>query len=144
MLMNLFKNSMQYVIDIVTLCRGEIEFEKEKKKNPGNDKWELLDVIPLMPLLGVTNHQPILHMSKIIVHYYSTDEINNQFSIGYMIIPSLNCNKLFREQFEKCSIVSFHKKTIEKIRYVLRKKNTCVMALIIIYDIIEEKPKKCI
>ena len=64
---------------------------KRKEKNPGKHKWETLDVIPLMPLVGVNNFQPILHMSKIMVNCYSTDETINQFSIGYMINPSLNC-----------------------------------------------------
>ena len=45
------------------------------------------------------NHcQPILDIYKIMVHYYSTDETINQYSIGYMIKLSLNCNKVFRLQ----------------------------------------------
>ena len=69
---------------------------EKNKKLPGKDKWETLDVILLMPLVGVNNCQPILHMSKIMVHCYSTDETINQFVIGYIINPSLNCNKVFR------------------------------------------------
>ena len=86
--MNFKKNVLQYVIDIVTLCGEEIiELEKENNNNPGKDKWETLDVIPLMPLVGVNYCQPILHMSKIMVYCYSTDESINQFAIGYMINP---------------------------------------------------------
>ena len=33
------------------------------------------------------HRQPILHMSKIMVHCYYKDETINQFSIGYMINP---------------------------------------------------------
>ena len=53
-----------------------------------------------MPLVRVNNRQPILHMSKRMVHFNSTYETINQFTIGYMIKPSLNRNKLFREQVE--------------------------------------------
>ena len=66
------------------------------KKNPGKDKWETLDVIPLMPLVGLNHRQPTFCMSKIMVHCYSTDESINQFSIDYMINLSLNCKKVFR------------------------------------------------
>ena len=70
---------------------------KRKKKLPGKHKWETLDVIPLMPLVGLNHHQPILYMSKLMIHYYSTDNTMNQFEIGYMINPSLNCNKVLIE-----------------------------------------------
>ena len=87
-----------------------------------------------MQLLGVNNRQPILHMSKIMVHWYFTDESINPFAIGYVIKPSLNCNKVFREQVKKCLSVSFHKNKMETIKDCPRKNNTCVMALIIFYD----------
>ena len=72
-----------------------------EETNPGKDKWETLDVIPLVSLVGLIHCQPILHISKIMVHFYSTYETINQFAIGYMINPSLNCNKVYREQVEK-------------------------------------------
>ena len=97
-----------------------------------------------MPLVGVNNCQPILHMSKIMVHCYSTDETINQFAIGYMINPSLNCNKVFRVQFEKCLSVSFNSRTMETIIYCLKNKNTCVMALIMVYENNGGNEKKCI
>ena len=40
-------------------------------------------------------------MSKIIVYPYTTYKQINQFSIGYMINPSLHVNKAFREKNEK-------------------------------------------
>ena len=83
-------------------------------------------------------------MSKIMVHCYSTDESINQFAIGYMINPSPNCNKVFREQVEKLVSVSFHENTMEAIKDCLRKKNTCVKALIMFYENNGLKPKKCI
>ena len=86
--------------------------EREKKKVPGKDKWETLPVIPLITLVGVNNCQPILHMSKIMIRYYSTDETINQFSIDCMINPSLDCNKVFSVQVEKCLSFSFSSSTM--------------------------------
>ena len=81
-------------------------------------------------------------MPKIMVHCYSTDEIINKFSFGYIINPSLNFDKVFIEQVEKLLSVSFHKNTVETIKYCPRKKNTCGLALIFFYEDNGEKLKK--
>ena len=81
--------------------------EIEKKKVPGKDKRETLSFIPLIPLVGVNHLQPILHISKIMVHCYSTDKTINKFAIGYIIKTYLNCNKVFIVQVEKCLSVLF-------------------------------------
>ena len=88
MSMNYKQNVIQYVIDIITSC-GEkiIELEKGDKKLPGKDKWKTLNVIKLMPLVGVNNRQLILHIFKIIIHCYYTDESINQHAINYIINP---------------------------------------------------------
>ena len=87
-----------------------------------------------MPLVGVNHLQPILHISKRMVHCYSTDEIINQFSFGYMISPSLKFDKVFREQVEKCWSVSFHKIELKTIKDCLKKYKvlSCV-----VYSLIE-------
>ena len=77
------------------------------------------------------------------VHCYSMDEAIIKLAIGYMINPSLTCNKVFREQVEKRLSFLFHIK-METIRDFLRKKNTCVMELIMFYENNGEKQKKCI
>ena len=51
-----------------------------------------------------------------------------------MIDHSMNCNKVFRVQVEKCLSVSFASSKMETIRDFLKNKNTCVMALINIYE----------
>ena len=94
-------------------------------------------IIPLPPLVGVNNCQPILDMPKIMVHCYSTDNNINEFAIGYMINPSRNCNKVLRIQVEKCFKISFADKTMRTIKYCLRS----VMELIMIYDYNIEIPK---
>ena len=98
----------------------------------------------LIPLEGINHLQPILHMSKIMVHCYYTDESINQFAIGYMIYYSLNCNKVFRKHVEIWWIVLFYEKKKENIKDFWRKKNTCVMELIIFFKNNKENPKKCI
>ena len=95
-----------------------------------------------MPLVGVIHRQPILHMNKRMVNFYSTDESINQFVIGYMINPSINCSKVFIQQVEKYLSVSFHEKKMETIKDCLRKKNTYVMELVIFYENNGLKPKK--
>ena len=95
-----------------------------------------------MPLVGINHCQSILHIYKRMVHYYFTDESINQFAIGYMIKPSLNCNKVFTEQVEKWLRVSFHSRTMETIKYFLKNKNTCDMELTMIYENNGENAKK--
>ena len=65
-----------------------------------------------MPLVGVNHRQTILHMSKIMVSCYSTYETIYQFAIGYMNNPSLNYNKVFREQAEISLSSTFHESTM--------------------------------
>ena len=81
-------------------------------------------------------------MSKRMVQCYSKNETINQFAIGYMINPSLNCNKVFRIQVGKCLSISFAAMTMETVKGCLRENNTCVMALIIIYEKDGETPEK--
>ena len=69
---------------------------KRKQTITAKDKWELPAVIPLMPIVGVNNCLPLLYLSKIMVHIYSTENTIRQFAIGYMTNPSLNINKIFR------------------------------------------------
>ena len=75
--------------------RKKIELE-ELKKIETKYIWETLYVIPLFPLVGVNNCEPILHISKRMVYLYATEEQMNQFAIGCMIKPSLHINKVFR------------------------------------------------
>ena len=97
-----------------------------------------------MPLVGVNHRQPILHMYKIMVHFYSTYETINRISIGYTINPSLNCRKIIRVQVEKCLSVSFASSKMETIRDCLKKKNKCVMLIIMLSGNIGVNAKKCI
>ena len=59
-----------------------------------------------------------------------------------MINPSLHINKVFREQVQTLLRATFHKNTMETIRDVIKKKDTCVTALIMFYESKGTKPKK--
>ena len=60
---------------------------KRKEKNPAKDKWELSAVIPLIPIVGVNNRLSLLHLSKRMVHIYTTEKTIHKFEIGCMINP---------------------------------------------------------
>ena len=71
-------------------------------------------------------------MSIIMVHIYTTENTVYQFSIGYIINPCLHINKMFKTQVEKCLGCSFYIETMQTIKKILMKKNTSVMALVMI------------
>ena len=75
------------------------------------------------------------------VHCYTIDETINKFSIGYMINHSLKFNNSFKTQVWKLLSVSFSVSTIKTIKNFQMKNNTCVIALIMIYENNGEIPK---
>ena len=81
-------------------------------------------------------------MYKILVYLYTKYKQTNQFKIGYMINRSLHVNKVFREKVEKFSRDIYHENTMKNIKNVMRKKNTCVIALIILYESKSKTPVK--
>ena len=101
-----------------------------------------IDVITLLPLLGVNNNQPLLHISKIFVYMDTTEEHSNKFVIGCMIKPTIHVNNVFRDQVEKFLRATFHQNTMEGIRNIIRKKDTCVIALVIFYNTRTKNPIK--
>ena len=94
---------------------------------------ETIDVIPLLPLLGVNHRQPLLNMSKRLVYLYTTDEHINQFEIGYIINPTLHDNKVFRKKLKmlkRCISSKYH----GRYKNDTRKNDTYVIALIMFYE----------
>ena len=43
---------------------GDDRTGKRKEKIPAKDKREIPDIVPLIPIVGVNNRLPILHLSK--------------------------------------------------------------------------------
>ena len=102
MTLNLKYHLIQSIIDVVSLCGKKIiELAKEIIIIPEKDKWEIPTVIPLMPIVGVNHRLTILHMSKIMVYIYSTENNIHQFSIGYMVNTYFHINKIFRKRLQK-------------------------------------------
>ena len=51
-----------------------------------------------------------------------------------MINPTLHISKVFRGQVEKFLRATFHPNTMEIIRNFTRKKDTCIIAIIMFYE----------
>ena len=82
---------------------------------------EYCDVIPLFLLLGVNPCLPLMNMSKICVYINSIEKHINEFEIGYMVNPTLNVKKEFREQVDKFSKEAFRPSNMSGIRNVIKK-----------------------
>ena len=103
-----------------------------------------IDVIPLFPLLGVNHRLHILHISKILVYLYTKYKRMNTFSIGYMINLVLHVHKVFRYQVGKCLRATFHQSTMEDMKKFMRKRNTCVIAIVMFYETKTKKYNKSV
>ena len=75
------------------------------------------------------------------VFFYSTYEQINPFAIDFMINSSLHVNKVFRKKLNNSFDLYFMKK-MKTIRYVVKKRDTCVIAIIMFYETNGKKPKK--
>ena len=76
-------------------------------------------------MLGVNHLLPLLHMSKRFVFINATEELINQFAIGYMTNHKLHVYKVFRDQaetfFKRYTSSKYHeryKKCSEKKGYM--------------------------
>ena len=87
-----------------------------------------------MPTVGDNHSLPISHLSKIMVHIYTTRKTIHQFLIGYLINPSLLLNKIFKTQVENFLGCYFSISRMKTIKNILMKNNTSFMALIMIYE----------
>ena len=71
----------------------------------------------------------------------TTEESINQFSIGYMINPTLNVNKMLRYQIMIFLKEIFHHSTIKGIKNFMIKKDTCIIAPVMFYGTKTKKIK---
>ena len=82
-------------------------------------------------------------MSKIFVFINTTEEHINQFEIGFITNPTLHVNKVFRDQYRKFLKYKYHQSIMKRLKNVLRKKYTCVIALVMFYET-KNPQQKCI
>ena len=77
---------------------------------------------------------PLLHMSKSYIWLEETNQRINYFSIGYMMNPTLNRNRDFKDQGKVCLKNTFGPDTNFHISRTLQKPNTRVLSLVIFYE----------
>ena len=82
-------------------------FGNDTRKIKNKDIWNYCNHMSMLPLLGDNHRLPLLHMAKRFIWLEETGELINEFEIRYMINPSLNGNKDFRYQVEKCMNTKF-------------------------------------
>ena len=73
-------------------------------------------------------------MSKTFVYLHHIEEPINEFDISYMVHPIFHVNKSFKEHMEKCMNDEFGTITKLSIKNSMKKKNTCVLAVVIFYE----------
>ena len=88
----------------------------------------------MQSMLGVNCCMPLLHMSKSYIWLEKINQRINEFSIGYMINPTLYRNRDFKDQVKVCFKHIFGPDTISHINKILQKKNTRVLVLVIFYE----------
>ena len=96
-------------------------------------KWNHLNLMHIQSVLGNNHHIPLSHMAKRYIWLEETNEPINEFSIGYMINPTLSINKSFKEKVTKCVNSTFFEITQQHISKILFKK-TRVLALLMFYE----------
>ena len=64
---------------------------------------------------------PLLHISKSYIFLEETNQRINEFSIGYMMNPTLYKNRAFKEQVKVCFKHTFGTDTTSHINKILQK-----------------------
>ena len=85
------------------------------------DKWNKINVLNMQYMLGANCRMPLLHMSKSYIWLEETNQRINEFSIGYMMNPTLYSNKAFKDQVKVCFKHTFGPDTISHINKTLQK-----------------------
>ena len=98
------------------------------------DKSNQMNISDMQSMLGTNCCMPLLHMSKRYIWIEETNKLINEFSIGYMMNPTLNRNRAFKDQVKVCSKNTFVPDTNSHIAKTLAKNNTRVLALVIFYE----------
>ena len=86
------------------------------------DKWNQMNILNMQSMLGDNCRMPLLHMSKSYIWLEETKKFINEFSIGYMMNPTLYRNRSFKEQVKVCSKHTFGPDTNSHINKKLQKK----------------------
>ena len=91
-------------------------------------------LLDMQYMLGTNCRMPLLPMSKSYICHEDTNQRINEFSIGYMMNPTLYGNRAFKDQVKLFFKHTFGPYTNSHINKTLQKKNTIVLALVIFYE----------
>ena len=81
-------------------------------------------------------------MSNRKIYIEETNQRINEFSFAYMLNPTLNENKAFKEQVEACLINTFGADNNKHINKKLMNRDTRVLALVVLYELGTFNPRK--
>ena len=95
------------ILSIDTYEQDMIEVGNENKKIYKKDRWDHCNHILMQSLLGNNHRLPLFHISKSFIWLEESKERINEFFIGYMINPTFNIKRSFREQVNKCMKTKF-------------------------------------
>ena len=70
----------------------------KNKTIENKDKWNQMNLLDMQSMLGTNWCMPLLHISKSYIWLEETNQRTNEFYIGYMMNPSFDKNKYFKEQ----------------------------------------------
>ena len=73
-------------------------------------------------------------MAKSYIWLEEKNQRINEFSIGCMMNPNLNMNKVFREQVKVCMKTKFSTSTMTHISKILLKPNIRVLSLVMFFE----------
>ena len=94
----MFKVIQAVILSMITYKQDIIEVWNENKKIKNKYRWNYCHHMPMLPLLGDNHRLPLLHIAKSFIWINETKKRINESKIGYMINPSFNVNKSFRDQ----------------------------------------------
>ena len=93
-----------------------------------------MNLLDMQSMLGTNFRMPLLHISKSYIWLEETNQRINEFSIGYMMNPTLYSNRAFKDQLKLCLKHTFGPDTNPHISRTLQKPNTRVLTLVIFYE----------
>ena len=86
----------------------------------------------MQSLFGANHPLPLSHMAKIYIWLEETKERINEFSNGYMINPTFNINKYFKDQVTKFMKTTFDAINQTHISNILSKKYKSVRIITVL------------
>ena len=76
----------------------KIRFQQsiKKQKIETKDKWNQMNILNMQSMLVDNGRMPLLHMYKSYIWLEETNQRINEFSIGYIMNPTLYRNRAFK------------------------------------------------